>query len=218
MGFFDFLKRNKTASDFPTAAPASAAFPAPVSDQELPPIEPAPDASESPLLAMARIVTGDDAVAVDGLRSFFEDESAFADANPAWYRDFTDDDMSVSETERQRLVFTRWLIDNHQERLYYGSYMDRKQQPEYMLDSLQWAADRLGYPLRLKDVPISEDDGRSWEEQLEIVDTYVSEQGYELVPLYDQWAGFYLFLAPQGGFNELYKLGRTVGFDFTYPF
>lgn len=218
MGFLNFLKRNKKTSDFPTAAPASASFPAPVSAQPSPPHEPAPDASESPLLAMARIVTGDDEVAVDGLRAFFEDESAFADANPAWYEDFTDDDMSVSETDRRRLVFTRWLIDNRQERLYYGSYMDRKQQPEYMLDSLQWAADRLGYPLRLKDVPISEDDGHPWEEQLEMVNSYVSEQGYELVPLYDEWAGYYLFLTPPGGFNQLSKLGHAVGFTFNYPF
>lgn len=75
----------------------------------------------------------------------------------------------------------------------YGSYMDRKQQPEYVLDILQEVANVLGYSLRLLELPISENDGRPWEEHLEILNNYISDQGYELIPLYDQWTGFHLF-------------------------
>ncbi len=214
MGFFDFLKRNKSTPEFPTTAPASASSPPPVPS----PPESAPDASHYPLAEMARIVTGNDPVAVDGLRLFLEDESAFAAAHPAWYQRVMEDDMSVSETERLHFIFTRWLVDNYEDGLHYGSYMDRKQQPEYVLDILQEVANVLGYSLRLLELPISENDGRPWEEHLEILNNYISDQGYELVPLYDQWTGFHLFLAPQGGFNELYRLGRKVNFDFTYPF
>lgn len=240
MGFFDFLKRNKNVSEFPRAVPASASFPSPVSDpvSKLPGIPDlttaaspsvasdegpvAPWASEtmpeSPLVAMARIISGDDPVVVEGLRLLLEDESAFAASYTAWYQRVMDDDMSDSETERQRFLFTQWLIYNHEEGLNYGSYMDHKQQPESMLWDLQYVADRLDYPLRLRELPISENDGRSWEKQLEVVHTYISKHGYELVPLYDQWAGFHLFLTPEGGFSELYELGREVDFDFSYPF
>ena len=62
MGFFDFLKRNKSTPEFPTTAPASASSPPPVPS----PPESAPDASHYPLAEMARFVTGNDPVAVDG--------------------------------------------------------------------------------------------------------------------------------------------------------
>ncbi|MFT3942985.1 MAG: hypothetical protein QM705_04075 [Ancrocorticia sp.] len=223
MGFFDFLKRNKNISEFPVAAPAAASFPSPTSSQAPGGSQQVPDTvnpalSESPLVAMARIVTGDDHVVVDELKLFLEDEQAFAAAHPAWYERFTDDDWTDSETERQHFAFTRWLISNHEEVLNYGAHMDRKEQPDILLWDLQDVADKLGFPLRLRELPISDDNGLHWEEQLKIVNRYVSEQGYELVPLYDQGEGFYLFLTRKGGFEALYKLGREVGFNFVYSF
>ncbi len=223
MGFFGFLKRQKSTPEFPAAAPASASFPPPTSRQAPGSSQRVPDTAhpavcESPLVAMARIVTGDDSVVVDELRLFLEDEQAFAAAHPAWYERFTDDDMTDSETERQHFVFTRWLISNYEEVLNYGAHMDRKEQPDIMLWDLQDVANKLGFPLRLRELPINNDDGLHWEEQLKIVDSYVSDQGYELVPLYDQGEGFYLFLTPKGGFEALYKLGREVNFNFVYTF
>lgn len=73
-------------------------------------------------------------------------------------------------------------------------------------------------PLVAMDRIVNEDDRRPWEEQLEIVATYISEQGYELVPFDDQGNGFHLVLTPQDGFNELNKLGRKLNFDFSYSF
>lgn len=241
MGFFDFLKRNKNVSEFPTAPPASASSPSPVSDsvsklpevpdltttpsplvvrdQGLkPPRAPEPSVPELPLVAMARIVTGDDPMAVDGLRLFLEDEEAFAAAHPAWYLRVTADDMSVTDLERLYFIFTKWLIYNDEEGFSYGSYMDKKQQPEALLSILQEVADKLGYPLHLGDLSISWKDGRSWEEHFWALDEHISAQGYELIPLYDQWWGVHLFLTPRGGRDELYTLGRKVDFDFTYPF
>lgn len=212
MGFFDFFKR-KDAPKAPPPEPAVEPEPAPDPRSLLR----IPSELKAPIMELASILTGGDQVAVDGLGLFIDDEEAFAAAYPEWYRDRTGWAMWTTDDEKTQTVFWWWLVRNNEVGFSYGLYIDRKQEANAAMSTLQEIADSLGYPVRPEDLGIPEDDEGLWEERLIVVDAHLSEHGYSLVPMYDGWTGWYLFLAPEDQMNRVYELARQIGFDTSYP-
>lgn len=190
MGIFDFLKPNKE-------------------DKSVPSVEPVKDYHV--LVEMAGIISGNNEAVKADFFMLVQDVTTFCAKHAEWCEEILDCVDPYDRHTQLLVIFAYWLT-GYDTDFKYGAYIDWKEETEEITSSLQEAIDNLGYPLKVEEIDVEDDDDTY--EVLKKIHRYLNKKGYALAILDTDSDCYHLFVTTHESCTRLQKLGHTVDFCF----
>lgn len=159
----------------------------------------------SPIIEIASIISNNDPQVIEDVTLLATDIKLFIDKYSGWCRE------RYIQDKGDIVIALIALLTGDDTEYTYGHYCDWREDLWSILDGLEIAIEKLGYPLTLNDIEFADEESTS--EALEKINEHFMKSGYTLFDLYMGSDSYQLFITPMENFNRVCELGEAVDFN-----